>query len=92
MCVCVAEVLSLSYTSRVGELGEMCLLAGVLTVQTVICKNKTTEITFQSRNLDHGLCSSGHATVHCQYGWGSNPVSRGKDHIQESVCVKHLHK
>lgn len=42
-CVWVAEVLSLSYTSRVGELGEM---AGVFTVQTVVYKNKTAEITW----------------------------------------------
>lgn len=44
LCVCVAEVLSLSYASRVGELGEMCWLARVLAVQTGICKNKTQEM------------------------------------------------
>ena len=38
VCVCVAEIVSLSYAGRIGELGEMCLLAGVLTIQTVICK------------------------------------------------------
>lgn len=37
-------MLSLSYAGRVRKLGEMCLLAGVLAVQTVICKNKITEI------------------------------------------------
>lgn len=38
-CSCfmrVAKVLSLSYTSRVRELGEMRLLAGILAVQAVI--------------------------------------------------------
>lgn len=39
------KMLSLSYASRVRKLWEMCLLAGVLAVETVICKNKTTEIT-----------------------------------------------
>lgn len=38
-CSCfmrVAKVLSLSYASRVRELGEMRLLAGILAVQTVV--------------------------------------------------------
>lgn len=38
----MAEASSLSYTSRVGELGEM---AGVFSVQTVVYKNKTADMT-----------------------------------------------
>lgn len=52
--VCVAKVLSLSYTSRVRELGEMCLLAGILAVQTVIWKRKSNSHK-QPRNLNQWL-------------------------------------
>lgn len=56
--VCVAEMRSLSYASRIGELREMCLLAGILTVQAVICKKKTAEVSghipVQNPERSHG--------------------------------------
>lgn len=74
VCVCVAEMLSLSYASRVGELREMRLLARVLAVQTVICKNKTAEVSrrIQVKNPDRD-----HGKWWIRHWHGVSPSSQG---------------